>query len=253
MPLTLVLVLTCLLMSGLLYLRRTSSEWVAVFLLPLLLILSGVVAMLFAIGLKWLVMGSYRPRERPLWSPFVWGSELVSYVTEWLGDVYLVRTLLGTPYICWYFRMFGARIGRRVYMDTAEITEFDLVEVGDDTALNETCTIQTHLFEDRVMKMSFVRIGNRCSVGAGSTVLYDTYLGDGSSLEDLSLVMKGEVLPAGTAWTGIPAIPATKSSEEEVLTTMLRGAGPLPTMPRGSAPVFSAPSLMGKGERPRES
>ena len=35
-------------------------------------------------------------------------------------------------------------------------------------------TLQTHLFEDRVMKMSYLRIGPQCSVGSFSVVLYDS-------------------------------------------------------------------------------
>ena len=40
--------------------------------------------------------------------------------------------------------------------------------------LNADCTIQTHLFEDRVMKMGTIDIGPRCKVGNGTLVLYDT-------------------------------------------------------------------------------
>jgi hypothetical protein len=36
-------------------------------------------------------------------------------------------------------------------------------------------------------------------------VLYDTLMEEGSSLGSLSLLMKGEVLPADTHWQGIPA------------------------------------------------
>lgn len=38
--------------------------------------------------------------------------------------------------------------------------------------------------------------------------LYDTVMGDGACLDALSLLMKGESLPAGTAWAGVPAAPA---------------------------------------------
>jgi carbonic anhydrase/acetyltransferase-like protein (isoleucine patch superfamily) len=55
------------------------------------------------------------------------------------------------------------------------------------------------------MKIGSVKIGARCAVGTMSTVLYDTELKDGSSLGDLSLLMKGETLPAGTRWHGIPS------------------------------------------------
>ena len=64
------------------------------------------------------------------------------------------------------------------------------------------------MFEDRVMKMSRVEIGERCTVGSASLVLYDTRMEPGAQLNDLSLLMKGETLPAGTVWEGIPARPA---------------------------------------------
>ena len=44
-------------------------------------------------------------------------------------------------------------------------SEFDLVEIGDHAALNLGATIQTHLFEDRVMKADYLRIGAGCTVG----------------------------------------------------------------------------------------
>ena len=71
--------------------------------------------------------------------------------------------------------------------------------------MNEDCVLQTHLFEDRVLKASSLRIGADCSVGATSVVLYDSMMEDGARLDALSLVMKGETLPAGTTWAGIPA------------------------------------------------
>ena len=76
--------------------------------------------------------------------------------------------------------------------------------LGDDVALGEDCTIQTHLFEDRVMKMGTIQIGSRVSVGSYTLVLYNTVLEDDVKVGDLSLVMKGEVLPKGTRWAGSP-------------------------------------------------
>jgi non-ribosomal peptide synthetase-like protein len=113
--------------------------------------------------------------------------------------------LRGTPFICWALRAFGMKIGQRCYIDSTWYTEFDLIEIGDDVTLNESANIQTHLFEDRIIKMGPVRIGNRCSVGAMATVLYGTEMEDGACLEDLSLLMKGETLRSGTRWRGIPA------------------------------------------------
>jgi len=164
---------------------------------------------LFTIGLKWLLVWRYRPAERPLWSTLVWRNELLNALHEHLAVPFLVGPLTGTPFISWYFRALGARIGKRVYMETTDLTEFDLVSVDDEAALNADCTIQTHLFEDRVMKMSRIQIGSQCRVGAGSLVLYDTQIEHGASLGDLSLLMKNEALPADTRWEGIPARPSS--------------------------------------------
>jgi carbonic anhydrase/acetyltransferase-like protein (isoleucine patch superfamily) len=44
-----------------------------------------------------------------------------------------------------------------------------------------------------------------------STVLYDCRMAEESILDDLSLMMKGESLPAKTHWQGIPAQPMRKT------------------------------------------
>ena len=101
----------------------------------------------------------------------------------------------------------GARIGRGVYMDTTDLTEFDCVTIGEHSELNALCCPQTHLFEDRVMKVDHVRIGSRVTLGARCTVLYGASVADGAQLGPLTLVMKGESIPAHTRWHGLPAAP----------------------------------------------
>jgi non-ribosomal peptide synthetase-like protein len=175
---------------------------------PFLYVLCSLSAAFIALAAKWILVWRYHPGEKPLWSTAVWRNELINAMHEHLAEPFLVDALTGTPFVCWYFRLLGAKIGRRVYMETADFTEFDLVTIGDEAALNANCTIQTHLFEDRVMKMSTVQIGPRARVGAGTLVLYDTVLGEGAALGDLSLLMKGETLPPSSRWEGIPAQPA---------------------------------------------
>lgn len=176
-----------------------------VLLMPLLMLGAGLCAAAITVALKWLVVGRYRRQDRPLWSHLVWRSELVNALCENLAYPLLLRALVGTPLLPWFFRLLGARIGRGVYMDTTELTEFDLVEIGHGASLNYGCTVQTHLFEDRVMKMSSLRIGDRATVGPMSVVLYDSEMEEGAVLGGLSLLMKGETLPANTRWAGSPA------------------------------------------------
>ena len=123
---------------------------------------------------------------------------------------------MGTPFLPWVLRLFGARFGRGVWMNMTDITEFDCIAVGDFAALNSLCALQTHLYEDRVMKVGRVRIGDGVTVGAGSTVLYDTHVGDFARLGPLTLVMKGESIPAHSEWVGAPAEPKAAAATAPV-------------------------------------
>jgi non-ribosomal peptide synthetase-like protein len=175
---------------------------------PFLYIWFAIAAGAFVIALKWLVVGRYTPTTKPLWSPYVWRTELVTSTYENLVVPLLLEPLRGTPYLNIYLRLLGCKIGKRVFADTTDVTEYDLVSVGDDAALNENAGLQTHLFEDRVMKVSGVEIGARATVGSLAIALYDSVIEADAQLGDLSVLMKGETLPAGTSWEGSPARPA---------------------------------------------
>ena len=113
-----------------------------------------------------------------------------------------------SPWLPVAFNLLGSRMGRGVYLDTTDITEFDCVTIGDYSELNALACPQTHLFEDRIMKIDHVTIGRRVYMGPRSAVLYSAVVGDNAKLGALTLVMKGEFIPAATAWRGCPAAPA---------------------------------------------
>lgn len=165
----------------------------------------GTGCFLFVVALKWLTIGRYRPHAAPMWTPFVWISEALTSVYESIAVPNCLEYLRGTPMLPVALRLLGVQIGRGVYLDTTDFTEFDCVSLGDECELNAWSGPQTHLFEDRIMKIGRIAIGNRVTLGTRSTVLYDTRLGDEVTIGPLSLVMKGESLPAGTGWTGSPA------------------------------------------------
>ncbi len=205
LPLTLTYVLAIENIVELLWVTPLLSIPVRIAIMPFLYIGSALLVTGLVAALKWLLVGRYRPRIQPLWSNFVWRTELITGLYETVAVPFLLRWLTGTPMLAPILGLFGAKIGRRVYMDTTFLTEFDLVRIGDDTAIGSLASLQTHLFEDRVMKMSTVRIGQGCTVGSRSVVLYDSVMEAGSKLDGLSLVMKNEVLPDNTQWQGIPA------------------------------------------------
>lgn len=167
----------------------------------------GLGAFLFVAILKWLLIFRYQKRAEPMWTPFVWLSEGITNLYEGLTVPNFMRYLRGTPWLPVAFNLLGCRIGRGVYLDTTDFTEFDCVHIGDYSELNALACPQTHLFEDRVMKIDHVHIGQRVYMGPRSAVLYSAEVGNNVKLGPLTLVMKGESIPAHTRWRGCPAAP----------------------------------------------
>ncbi|MDP4197467.1 MAG: hypothetical protein Q8940_20645 [Bacteroidota bacterium] len=196
--------LSILSLISLSYMVTSLPFWGAVLLSPFVVFAFEIAAALIVAFVKYTLIGIYRPKAKPLWSTFVWKTELVTGLYETLS-VPMLSLLRGTPFIIPFLRLFGCKIGKRVFIDTTFISEFDLVEIEDEAAINFNATMQTHLFEDRVMKMSYLRIGKRCTVGSEAVVLYNTVMEEDSKLGSLSLLMKGETLPAWTSWEGNPA------------------------------------------------
>jgi non-ribosomal peptide synthetase-like protein len=181
-------------------------HWSSVALIfPLIYAAASIGSALLVVALKWLVVGRYQPGTIPLWSTFVWRTELITGLYESMIVSGCLNFLLGTPFAPIILRLLGMRIGTGAYIDTTDFTEFDLISIGHNVTLNHNCTLQTHLFEDRVMKMERIRLEHDCQMGSAAVVLYDSLLANDVSIAPLSLIMKGEQVPAATSWQGIPA------------------------------------------------
>jgi non-ribosomal peptide synthetase-like protein len=167
---------------------------------------------LAAASVKWTFIGNFYPTVRPLWCPYVWANEIVNGVYESLA-ANAMSPLLGTPFIAPCLRLMGCKIGKWVFLETTLFSEFDLVRIGDHAALNLGTTVQTHLFEDRIMKADALEIGDYCSLGNMSVILYGARMERGAKLGPMSLLMKGESLPQSSRWHGIPTEQIEDSAE----------------------------------------
>jgi non-ribosomal peptide synthetase-like protein len=166
-----------------------------------------------AILIKWGLMGTYRPTMRPMWSWWALCTEAVGVTYFSMAATLLLDHLCGTPMLPWVLRLFGCRFGQGVFLNTNDITEFDCIEVGDFCVINVEAALQTHLYEDRVMKVGRVTLGTGVTLGAGSTVLYDTHVGDFAQIGQLTVIMKGESIPGHSQWQGAPAQPSPVRAE----------------------------------------
>ena len=173
--------------------------------------IAGVVnsLLMFALSVtfKWLAMGVYKPIMKPMWSWWAMRTEAVAVFYGGLSSKVLMDYLRGTPFLPWMYRFYGMKTGKGIYMNTCDLTEFDCIKLGDFAVINMQVELQTHLYEDRVMKVGRIDIGKGATVGAGTTILYDTKIEDFAQLGPLSLLMKGETIPTGTVWSGSPTQP----------------------------------------------
>ena len=164
----------------------------------------GLPLFLITLILKWIIVGKYKSAKYPMWNYKVWFSEFITSTYEALVVPFFFEYLIGTPLLPFFLKFFGVKTGKRIFLNTTDITEFDMVTIGDDVAMNAECGPQTHLFEDRVMKIGAIKIGDRVTLGSRAIVLYDSEIGEDVMIEPLSLIMKGETIPANTQWGGSP-------------------------------------------------
>lgn len=170
----------------------------------------GIPCFLVVLLLKWIFVGVYKEAQLPMWSLKVWLSEAITSSYEALAVPFFLEFLTGTAWLPFFMRMFGVKIGKKVFLYTADITEFDMVSIGDEASLNLDCGPQTHLFEDRVMKIGKIKMMKQSTIGSGTIILYNSEIGENVSIGPLSLMMKGEVLQNNTRWDGSPLRPSKK-------------------------------------------
>jgi non-ribosomal peptide synthetase-like protein len=155
-------------------------------------------------GAKWLLVGRFRESQHPLWSSFVWRNELFDVFYEELGVPWFGSPCLGTPIFNAWVRTLGAKIGKGVWLESYWLPETDLVRLDDGATVNRGCVLQTHLFHDRLMRISSVHLGRGATLGPRSFVLPGASIGAGARIGPGSLVMRGEAVPGGTRWAGNP-------------------------------------------------
>ena len=121
----------------------------------------------------------------------------------------------GTPFINFYFSLCGMSVGRNVYINTTNISEFDLVILEDETCIDEGTTLCGHAFEDGAMKLGDVLIRQYSTIGAMSIVNPYAEVDEGTEVGPFSLVAFGMYIPPEETWQGSPAVKKSARPFEE--------------------------------------
>ncbi len=206
LPATVSIVLAALVLMALDYIGARAGALAMVAAAPPAVLAAALCAVAFTVAVKWVLIGRYRPGEHPFWSSFVWRDEIVNSCQEQLAGNWLMNEAQGTALMTLYLRAMGAKIGRDVWCETLNVTEYDVVKLADGCAVNRYACLETHLFHDRLMRIGPNDLGAGATLGPHSVTLPDTRLGAGCVVGARSMVLRGEELPADTRWHGIPVV-----------------------------------------------
>ncbi|MFF2318473.1 Pls/PosA family non-ribosomal peptide synthetase [Arthrobacter sp. NPDC058097] len=155
---------------------------------------------LFAGLVEGFVLGFHRlrPQYCSIYDPYFWHHERV-----W--KLMAAATFNGTPFKPLIWRLFGVRVGKRLYDAGVNMPEKTLVTIGDDCAFNEGSIIQGHSLEDGTFKSGYIVLGDRCSLAVRAFVHYGVTMRNGSTVGADAFLMKGAEVPENSVFVGNPA------------------------------------------------
>jgi non-ribosomal peptide synthetase-like protein len=153
---------------------------------------------------KRLIFYTAREGEFSLFSPPViqWGT--VGYLAVFINGVFL-KHWKGSPFLNWYLRLMGAKIGKRVSINTTEVYDWDLITIDDDAILGGNAVVIGHLLESGKIKLRPVHIGKKCLIGTNTTIMPGTVLEDLAVIGASSTLTKGARVNTNSIWAGTPA------------------------------------------------
>jgi carbonic anhydrase/acetyltransferase-like protein (isoleucine patch superfamily) len=90
-------------------------------------------------------------------------------------------------------------------MNSENISDPSLIEIGDKTTIGGSATIIGHYGQSGFLILAKTTIGKRVTVGLRSVIFGGVAIGDGAKILPNSVVMPKTIIGAGEIWGGIPA------------------------------------------------
>jgi acetyltransferase-like isoleucine patch superfamily enzyme len=124
-------------------------------------------------------------------------------------STHVVRVFAGTlvratPLWTFYHRLNGARLGRRVYLNSVTLSDHNLLEFDDDVVIGAGVHLSGHVVERGVVKTAPVRLGRNVMIGVGSVIGIGVEIGANTQVGALSFVPKHRMLQGDAVYGGVP-------------------------------------------------
>lgn len=134
--------------------------------------------------------------------------ELMHFV-RFAAANHVVRVLAGTffrasPIWTAHLRLAGAQLGRRVYINSLELNDYNLLNFEDDVVIGAGAHLSGHTVENGIVKTGAVHLGRNTTVGVNSIVEIGVTTGPNCEIGAISFVPKNATLEADAIYAGIP-------------------------------------------------
>ncbi|MBI4309799.1 MAG: acyltransferase [Candidatus Omnitrophica bacterium] len=110
--------------------------------------------------------------------------------------------ILLTPYCSLFYRLMGAKIGKNVEINSKNVMDLSLLEIGNNVIIGGNATVICHSFERNGLKLKKVKIGNNVIIGLNAVVFPGVEIGDNAVIAAGAIVPKDTRVAANTTFFG---------------------------------------------------
>lgn len=140
----------------------------------------------------------------PYYSAGVFGWYIHNILTYVVRYTYL-DLITPTPFNLFFYRAMGMKIGKRVEINTSNISDAAMITLEDGVTIGGSATIIAHYAMGGFLIITPVVIRKNATIGLRAVIMGGVEVGEGAVIMPNSVVLPKTIVPAGETWAGVPA------------------------------------------------
>lgn len=101
-----------------------------------------------------------------------------------------------TPLNVLFYKMMGMKVGKGVHINTTNISDPGLIELGDHVTIGGSATIIGHYGQKGYLVLKKVKIGDGVTIGMKATIMGDVHIGNGAMIGPHEVILPKSRIPA---------------------------------------------------------
>lgn len=110
-----------------------------------------------------------------------------------------------TPFSLMFYRLMGMKIGKGTAINTTNISDPSLIELGNKVTIGGSATLIGHYGQGGFLVLAPLKIGDGATIGLKATLMGGVTVGANAKVLAHSIVLPKTVIPDGETWGGVPA------------------------------------------------